>query len=98
CHLYLRSHRNETSKDRKQMKQKLTREKHGNRSFARQKSQDPMDHGKGQPVRKKAKQLRLLKRQESDYGGELLKKREGRAHGRPLSTTNTMHLVLRSSR
>lgn len=46
----------------------------------------------------KAKQLRLLKTQESSYGGELLKKREGRAHGRPLSTTNTMHLVLRSSR
>ena len=43
-------------------------------------------------------QLRLLKARGSSYGGELLKKREGRAHGRPLSTTNTMHLVLRSRR
>ena len=32
------------------------------------------------------------------YGGDLLKTRKGRAHGRPLSTKTTMHLVLRSSR
>ena len=32
------------------------------------------------------------------YGGELLKKRAARRSGRPLTTKNTIHLVLRSSR
>jgi REP element-mobilizing transposase RayT len=44
-----------------------------------------------------AKQLRLLPKFEESYGGELYKKRKGRAHGRPLSTQNSMHLVLRST-
>jgi REP element-mobilizing transposase RayT len=44
------------------------------------------------------KQTVLLKNQKSAYGGELLKTRKGRAHGRPLDTKNTMHLVLRSSK
>jgi hypothetical protein len=43
-------------------------------------------------------QLSLLKKQTSAYGGELLKTRNGRSHGRPLSTKATMHLVLRSSK
>jgi hypothetical protein len=44
------------------------------------------------------KQLRLLKRQDSDYGGELFKTRAGRSRPRPLSTTESIHLVLRSDR
>jgi putative transposase len=44
-----------------------------------------------------AKQLRLLPKFEESYGGELYKKRKGRAHGRPLSTRSSMHLVLRST-
>ncbi len=43
------------------------------------------------------KQLNLLAKQPMSYGGELLKTRKGRAHGRPLDTKHTMHLVLRSS-
>ena len=43
------------------------------------------------------KQLKLLKDEPKAYGGELLKTRKGRAHGRPLDTKRTMHLVLRSS-
>jgi REP element-mobilizing transposase RayT len=44
------------------------------------------------------KQLKLLKNEPLAYGGALLRTRAGRAHGRPLSTRDTMHLVLRSSR
>jgi len=44
------------------------------------------------------KQLHLIKPGSKSYGGELLKTRKGRAHGRPLSTQDTMHLVLRSTR
>jgi hypothetical protein len=44
------------------------------------------------------KQLKLLKNEPLAYGGSLLRTRAGRAHGRPLSTRDTMHLVLRSSR
>lgn len=44
------------------------------------------------------KQLKLLKKEKSAYGGELLKTRSGRSRGRPLSTKATMHLVLRSSK
>jgi hypothetical protein len=47
---------------------------------------------------KTPKQLAFFKRATSEYGGELLKTRAGRAHARPLDSKNTMHLVLRSSR
>lgn len=43
-------------------------------------------------------QLSLLEKQKSPYGGELRKTRKGRAHGRPLDTQHTMHLVLRSTK
>ena len=43
-------------------------------------------------------QLELLKKFSSAYGGELLKTRKGREHGRPLDSKNSMHLVLRASR
>lgn len=42
-------------------------------------------------------QKEFFKKQEKAYGGELLKTRKGRATGRPISTKQTMHLVLRSS-
>lgn len=44
------------------------------------------------------KQLSFLESQNKAYGGELLKKRKGRLRGRPLSTTSSMHLVLRSTK
>jgi hypothetical protein len=47
---------------------------------------------------KRNPQLKLLKDSPKAYGGDLLKTRKGRAHGRPLDTHNTMHLVLRSSK
>lgn len=40
----------------------------------------------------------MLAKEKSAYGGELLKTRAGRQHGRPLSTRDTMHLVLRSTK
>ena len=40
----------------------------------------------------------MLAKEKSAYGGELLKTRAGRRHGRPLSTRESMHLVLRSSK
>src|ERR1700733_1202708 len=46
----------------------------------------------------KPKQLQLFPKTEQIYGGEYRKTRKGPRHGRPLSTTETMHLVLRSSR
>lgn len=46
----------------------------------------------------KASQLNMFKKTSKAYGGELLKTRKGRAHGRPLDTKNSMHLVLRSSK
>ncbi len=42
-------------------------------------------------------QTAFLKTEPSAYGGELLKTRAGRMRGRPLSTRETIHLVLRSS-
>lgn len=45
----------------------------------------------------RTKQLRFLKFEKSAYGGELQKRRAGRAHGRPLSTRETTHLILRST-
>jgi REP element-mobilizing transposase RayT len=44
------------------------------------------------------KQLEMLRKENSAYGGELFKTRQGRARPRPLSTRETLHLVLRSSR
>ncbi len=44
------------------------------------------------------KQLLLLKSQPSAYGGELFNTRAGRSRPRPLSTRETMHLVLSSTR
>lgn len=41
---------------------------------------------------------RFFKKQDTSYGGELLKKRKNRTYGRPLDTDNSMHLVLRSSK
>lgn len=46
----------------------------------------------------KSKQLSLIKKTSTSYGGDLLRTRKGRAHGRPLDTKNSMHLVLRSSK
>lgn len=45
----------------------------------------------------KAKQLSLIGKEKSAYGGELRKTRRGRG-ARPLATRHTIHLVLRSSR
>ncbi len=47
---------------------------------------------------KPAAQLQLLQSEPKSYGGELLKTRAGRSRPRPLSTNQTMHLVLRSSK
>jgi REP element-mobilizing transposase RayT len=44
------------------------------------------------------KQLNLLKNENSAYGGVLMKTRKGRARPRPLSTRETLHLVLRSTK
>lgn len=43
-------------------------------------------------------QLNFLTKEVSAYGGDLLKTRKGRKHGRPIDTRNTMHLVLRSTK
>jgi hypothetical protein len=43
-------------------------------------------------------QRAMLAKERSSYGGILLKTRAGRRRGRPLSTKETMHLVLRSSK
>ena len=43
-------------------------------------------------------QILMLKKEKSAYGGELLKTRKGRLRGRPLSTKDTMHVVLRSTK
>jgi REP element-mobilizing transposase RayT len=47
---------------------------------------------------KRSTQLKLLRDEPSAYGGDLLKSRKGRAHGRPLHTKHTIHLVLRSTK
>jgi hypothetical protein len=44
------------------------------------------------------KQKELFKKESKSYGGTLLKTRIGRSYGRPLSTKDSMHLVLRSSK
>jgi REP element-mobilizing transposase RayT len=47
---------------------------------------------------RKTPQLSLLASQPKSYGGDLLRTRIGRAHGRPIDTHNSMHLVLRSTK
>ncbi len=42
-------------------------------------------------------QIDMFKKASKSYGGTLLNTRKGRSHGRPLSTLQSMHLVLRSS-
>jgi len=44
------------------------------------------------------RQLKLLKSENSAYGGDLLRTREGRSRPRPFDTRNSIHLVLRSSK
>jgi REP element-mobilizing transposase RayT len=47
---------------------------------------------------KRNSQIQLLKKEQTSYGGDLLKTRKGRAGPRPLDTKYTMHLNLRSSK
>lgn len=47
---------------------------------------------------KRPKQLVLLKAPPLAYGGDLLKTRKGRSGPRPISTRDSIHLVLRSSK
>lgn len=74
----------------------------------------PRGPGSGKPLRREdcnfdlgskliytfvhVKQLKLMKNDRSEYGGDLLKTRKGRSRPRPLDIKNTMHLVLRSSK
>jgi putative transposase len=44
-----------------------------------------------------ALQTDFFAKNSKSYGGTLLKTRQGRRHARPISTTQSMHLVLRSS-
>lgn len=46
----------------------------------------------------KTVQTDLFSKKSSSYGGTLMKKRKGRLGARPISTTQTMHLVLRSTK
>jgi REP element-mobilizing transposase RayT len=48
-------------------------------------------------AKQKHQQLHFLKPGSPAYGGDLLKTRKGRRHGRPISTRNSMHFVLRST-
>jgi len=47
---------------------------------------------------KRSPQTSMLAKEKSAYGGDLLKTRAGRRGARPLSTRETMHLVLRSTK
>ncbi len=49
------------------------------------------------PPRGGALQTDFFAKNSKSYGGTLLKTRKGRRHARPISTTQSMHLVLRSS-
>ncbi len=49
------------------------------------------------PAKIHSQQIDLFPKRAKSYGGVLLKKRENRSYGRPISTSQTMHLVLRSS-
>lgn len=46
----------------------------------------------------KTKQIKMLSKMNSSYGGELMKRRSGRTQARPLATRHTMHMVLRSTK
>lgn len=46
----------------------------------------------------KPKQLKLLKGSKNAFGGDLFSTRKGRLGSRPISTRESMHLVLRSSK
>ncbi len=48
--------------------------------------------------RQSAAQTDLFPRKSKSYGGVLLKKSKNRTYARPISTSQTMHLVLRSSK
>ncbi len=50
------------------------------------------------PRSQRSKQTSLLAKEKSAYGGDLLKTRAGRRGARPLSTRETIHLVLRSTK
>ena len=45
----------------------------------------------------KPKQLRMIARARSEYGGDLMTTRAGRRGARPISTRSSMHVVLRST-
>lgn len=49
-------------------------------------------------IKRKERQLALLKAPSLSYGGILLRTRRGRSYGRPLATRTSIHLVLRSSK
>jgi REP element-mobilizing transposase RayT len=53
---------------------------------------------KTRSTQQRSPQRAMLANERSSYGGILLKTRAGRRRGRPLSTKETMHLVLRSSK
>jgi REP element-mobilizing transposase RayT len=46
---------------------------------------------------KRSPQTDFFKKISPAYGGDLLKKRKGRIHGRPISTQHSMHIVLKST-
>lgn len=48
--------------------------------------------------RQSAAQIDLFPKRSKSYGGILLKKSKNRTYARPISTSQTMHLVLRSSK
>src|ERR1700690_696546 len=47
---------------------------------------------------KKQKQIEFLKKTKLIYGGEHFKTRKGRDHARPITTQETMHFSLRSTK
>lgn len=49
-------------------------------------------------MKRKAAQLELLKKEKLAFGGDLMTTRKGRQGSRPLTTRNSMHLVLRSTK
>ena len=46
---------------------------------------------------RKSSQADMFPKRSMSYGGDLLKKRKNRTYARPISTSQSMHLVLRSS-
>lgn len=49
------------------------------------------------PSKSYTQQIDLFPKRSKSYGGVLLNKRQNRTYARPISTSQTMHLVLRSS-